>query len=280
MEEQIDMLKEEQFCMNLELNTLSDVLLRNESERWVPGFLFSSTEKSHYDRYYLAKNFCKSKKVIDIACGTGKGSFILATEGQAESVYAIDIDKDAIRYAKWRNNNEKICHLEKNAEQIDFVSEFDLAVSFETIEHLNNYEKFLENINKALISNGLFIVSTPISSLDVDNKPQNPYHVQEWGFLKFQEIIKKHFSIEKVFVQIYPETLRSYKLEKAISKSFSKRLISILSRITKKIINSKKKDQLSIENASVIEEYIGQYSDEDFKTPNVGYQIILAKKNN
>ncbi len=49
-------------------------------------------------RYAMAKDFAAGKIVLDIACGEGYGSAVLA--GVAAHVYGVDIAPDAIAHAK------------------------------------------------------------------------------------------------------------------------------------------------------------------------------------
>ena len=273
----IDEIIEENFCLKLELDILAEVLLRNQSERWVPGFLHQSTEHAHVERYKLACEYSHEKRVIDIACGVGKGSFILAEEGGAQCVDAYDIQEEAIRYAKWRNKNEKISFGTGDAEKISFTEKFDLAVSFETIEHLNNHNKFIQNIHRALSNNGTFIVSTPISSVDLNSTPSNPYHVQEWGFKAFHKILQPYFDIEEVYVQLYP-----YHLAKVNPK------ITIMNLIIGKIKRYASKSKSVSENEvrlknqlspfPEIEKYCGQYEVSELGSTRTGYQIVIARK--
>ena len=51
---------------------------------------------------------------------------------------------------------------------------------------------------------GVLIISTPISAMSIDTKPYNPYHIQEWGFEYFQEVMAKHFTITDIYLQVYP----------------------------------------------------------------------------
>ncbi len=201
-----DKLAEEIFCLKYELDTLANVLLKNETERWLPGFLHERTEHSHLERYRLACNYTSGKKVLDVACGVGKGSNMMAQIGGATFVNGFDIQPEALRYANWRNAAPNLEFAAVNAETMDIADAFDIVVSFETIEHLPNYRSFLINAKKSLKSGGCLLISTPISAKDVDLNPANPYHVQEWGFKKFQKVLEELFSIEKVFVQLYPPT--------------------------------------------------------------------------
>ncbi len=267
-------LGEEVFCLKYELNTLAEVLLKQQSERWVPGFLYESTDYSHLKRYKLASQYSNNKNVIDIACGTGKGSLIIATEGAANSVDGFDIQPDAIRYARWRNKSSKINFNVGDAINIDVVDKYDLAVSFETIEHLTEYKKFIENLFTCLKKDGLILVSTPISPLPFDSKPGNPYHTQEWGFQEFQDIFKEYFTLEKIYVQLYPLSPIPVKKPGLLSRGIKKiqRLASINSSV--QTLN------FTVGKFSEIEEFTGQYIVEELGKPRIGYQIVLGKKRN
>jgi hypothetical protein len=104
-------------------------------------------------------------------------------------------------------------------------------------------------------------VSTPISRLALDSKPTNPYHVQEWGFGKFHEVLKDFFDVEKVYVQLYP-------LRQTISK---KALRRVKAKLGMPVI-------YPTGDFSQIEEFTGQYPIKELGTLRKGYQIILAKK--
>ena len=266
-----DKLGEEIFCLKYELDTLANVLLRNESERWLPGFLHERTEYSHLERYKLACQFTGGKKVLDVACGIGKGSNILAQAGNALYVNGFDIQPEAIRYAKWRNFAPNLEFSVVNAETMDITDAYDLAVSFETIEHLPNYRSFLTNVKKGLKSEGYLLISTPICPIAHDLSPANPYHVQEWGFNEFQKIIGEFFSLEKIFVQLYPP--KPIVERKTITVRLIRKIKTKLG-----IVHTAKSIEDPLNPFSKIEEYLGQFPVHELGSYRVGYQIILAKK--
>ncbi len=72
------LLREEVFCLNFELRTISGLLLRSEVERWIPGFIWSWVEAEHMARYEYACSWVTGKKVLDVACGSGYGSYLMA----------------------------------------------------------------------------------------------------------------------------------------------------------------------------------------------------------
>lgn len=271
-------LQEEIFCLKYELDTLANVTIRNESERWVPGFLHEQTEYSHISRYNLACKYTAGKKVIDVACGVGKGSYLLATEGAAANVSGFDIQPDAIRYAKWRYKNSNIEFDVKNAEALEIYDKYDFAVSFETVEHLPNYRDFFSSINKCLKAGGLFLISTPISALPIDNNPANPYHIQEWGFKEFQDVLKEFFDIQKIYVQLYPyHSVNTMHSQSGILTRGYNKIKRKLFGFNDPAINVN--ENKTTENKfSKIEEFTGQYNIEEFGVSRIGYQIALVKK--
>ena len=67
---------------------------RVEEKQWKFDLRFAD----HLARYDLAKPLCQGKVVLDIACGTGYGTSILAQV--AQTIDGVDIDKDAVELAK------------------------------------------------------------------------------------------------------------------------------------------------------------------------------------
>ena len=61
-------------------------------------FVLNELTIEHLHRYALAFEFADGKKVLDIACGEGYGSNLLATK--ASHVSGMDIDKATIEKAK------------------------------------------------------------------------------------------------------------------------------------------------------------------------------------
>jgi 2-polyprenyl-3-methyl-5-hydroxy-6-metoxy-1,4-benzoquinol methylase len=212
-------LKDEQFCLSFELEALAEHIISKNTGRWIPGFTDRIVDMAHESRYKWVSQYVLDKNVLDIACGSGKGSYIIATEGKAKIVQAVDIDEKAIRYASIRHKQGSIIYNVCDAECFDSNVKYDVIVSFETIEHIKNMHKFLSNINNILNKDGNLFISTPISIYDVDENPANSYHVREWGFRKFQEIISKYFNITNIFIQSHPVDISNMQLALNIVKS-------------------------------------------------------------
>lgn len=152
----------------------------------------------HMSRYIFANQFVKDKIVLDIACGVGYGSSYLLNTG-ASKVIGIDISQEAINYAKKQYQNEIIQFLQGDATNIPLENAtIDVIVSFETIEHLRNQEKFLSEIKRVLKQNGLLIISSPNSLVAPKG---NIHHFKEFTPTEFHDIIYGHFKKLKVFYQ-------------------------------------------------------------------------------
>ncbi|HVY73287.1 MAG TPA: class I SAM-dependent methyltransferase [Puia sp.] len=257
-------LKEELFCLKYELDALANITLYGKAERWVPSFTGLTKDEDHIGRYKLAVGYVAGRKVLDIACGAGKGSQLLSLEGHANEVLGADVDADSVRYAQHRYGGKNVSFQQMDGTNLIFDQEFDVVVSFETIEHIKSVDVFLKNIWNALKPGGIFVVSTPISKLDLDTKPLNPYHVQEWGFNAFHDVLKgAGFSIEKVFTQV------DLRLNGP----------SIFQRIKKRLLNKKKNiHHYTGYEEKRIEEFRNQFSIDEFGTIRNGFQILICKK--
>lgn len=214
-------IQDENFALGFELKALADLTVLGKAERWVPGYIWPIVEREHRLRYEFAANYTSNKKVLEVACGCGEGSLILAKKGNAASVWAADIDQDSIRYGNIRFPSERISRHVMDVAEFNISDEFDVVVSFETIEHLENPDDFLNKIHRALKLNGLLIISTPIAARTT-NTPFNPYHKIEWSYQDFHNLLLKKFVINKVLVQSL-EVVQS-RLMKVIDRFVSRKV--------------------------------------------------------
>ncbi|MBU0636981.1 class I SAM-dependent methyltransferase [Patescibacteria group bacterium] len=144
----------------------------------------------HLIRYQFVSKLVLGKTVLDIACGSGYGSKMLAKAG-AIKVIAIDASQSAIENAKknFQHNNieYKIGDATKTGLEKNTV---DLIVSMETIEHLSDVEGFLQELARVVKDDGLVIISTPNKEV---SECQNPFHFREYAEKEFDSILKKYF---------------------------------------------------------------------------------------
>lgn len=196
--------EDEAFCSRLELAAFAGLSLRGELERWIPGFVTPVLEAEHLARYAWAAERVAGKRVLDAACGAGKGSAMLAEAG-ASSVVGLDLGPDIVRYAQARYARPGVEFLCGDVVRFEPERPFDTIVSFETIEHVPDVGAYLANMARIMAADGEFLVSTPISSLAHDVRPENPFHVQEWGMDAFTALLSDKFRVTEAYVQLAKE---------------------------------------------------------------------------
>ena len=148
-------------------------------ERFLPG---SSGEiwYEHWHRYHFAAKLVEGLEALDVACGEGYGSALLAQ--RAARVVGADISPEAIGHA--RANYADVPKLEfvaADCAALPFAdASFDAVVSFETLEHIRAQEAFLDEVRRVLRPGGLFVVSSP-NKLEYSDRRgfANPFHVRE-----------------------------------------------------------------------------------------------------
>ncbi|MEK3838557.1 class I SAM-dependent methyltransferase [Paenibacillus sp. FSL R7-0128] len=174
-------------------------------ERFVLGKAEGEIETEHLHRYNAIMEMASGKNILDIACGEGFGTAILARK--AAHVWGVDISDEAINYAKERYNRYNLNYKQGSVENLDFEDDFfDMIVSFETIEHVDEViqDKFLKETNRVLKNNGILVMSTPDKYLysDVPNH-RNPYHVKEFYFSEYKDFLEKQFKYVDFYNQNY-----------------------------------------------------------------------------
>jgi O-antigen biosynthesis protein len=167
-------------------------------EQFIPKKSSKRLEEEHRARYDFILQDCRGKKVLDIACGSGFGSNMLAQ--QAESVIGADISRDAIAYAKKSYARDNLTFIEESCAKAVFEQgKFDVIASFETIEHLDADErkKFLELCAKHLKSEGHMFISTPNKKITspYTDKPLNKYHKIEFEKAGLKKELEPYFAI-------------------------------------------------------------------------------------
>ena len=118
-------------------------------ERFVPGAA-GEIWYEHWHRYHFAAPLVAGSEVLDVACGAGYGSALLAR--RALRVTGADIAPSAIDHARRRYAG--VANLEfrqADCAALPFAdASFDAVVSFETIEHIAGQAAFLDEVRRVL----------------------------------------------------------------------------------------------------------------------------------
>ena len=155
----------------------------------------AETIRLHRERYGWASEHVVGKDVLDLACGVGYGSAMMAEAG-AKSVTGVDISPEAIAEAEssfQAPNLAFFCsdyRLLKSGGapvplQEAYQRGFDVAVSLETIEHLPDPADLVRVLHAGLRPGGILIASVPVTpSMDA-----NPFHLQDFSARTFRKML-------------------------------------------------------------------------------------------
>ncbi len=165
--------------------------------------IFSENMSEHLHRYAFAMQFIEKKTVLDIACGEGYGSNLLA--GKAEKVYAVDIDANTIEKASIKYNCKNLEFKTGTTDSIPLPNNsIDIVISFETIEHHNKHDLMLLEIKRVLKTNGILIISSPDKKYYSDETGHvNEFHIKELYKGEFQALINNFFKYSTMYKQKY-----------------------------------------------------------------------------
>ena len=162
-------------------------VLEYSDERMIPESSGEDCFWQHIFRYRFAAKYVGKKRVLDIACGEGYGTSALQRAG-AVSVIGVDVSDEVCRHAAAKYGvDAKV----GNAEQIPLPDgSVDIVVSFETIEHVANPEKFLVEVKRVLKASGVLIVSTPNKRFYDPVGGVNRYHCSEMTCAEFVSLLR------------------------------------------------------------------------------------------
>jgi len=143
-----------------------------------------ATLRLHLERYEFAARCLAPSRVLDIACGVGYGTRLLADHAAGVSaVLGVDRSDAAIGYAQARYGRAGVEFRAADAYAFRDAEGFDSIVSLETLEHLDDPGRFLSVLVAMLRPGGVLIASVPTTP-SVDVNPHHQHDFSERGFLR------------------------------------------------------------------------------------------------
>lgn len=142
--------------------------------------------REHIARYNFILKYVKDKNVLDAACGTGYGSSLMSYV--AKSITGYDLSSEALDYAKQLTYYCPTRFAKKKLGTKIPDKKFDVIVSFETIEHIKEIEKFIEWVAR---NSKMFIFSIPNELYD---RKDNNFHLHRFTLEKIKNIVGKYFN--------------------------------------------------------------------------------------
>jgi len=146
--------------------------------------LFGVDLARHRAAYRFATERAAGARVLDLGSGSGYGTADLA------GVPALLVGLDRVPPdAGARSSETNFVRGDLNALPLAPAS-FDLVVSFQVIEHLEDPTPYLKAMAQLLRSDGLAVITTP-NLLTSDR--ENPYHVHEYTGDELASTLESHF---------------------------------------------------------------------------------------
>lgn len=147
----------------------------------------------HVARYAFAARRLPPGRVLDLACGVGYGSRLLARESPAPvSVLGVDVSASAIEHARDFYAANGVEFRVSEAMAFDDPDGFDTIVSLETLEHLERPAAFFARLVGLLRPAGVLIASVPTTpSVDL-----NPHHFHDFSAASFRRLGERHGLLE------------------------------------------------------------------------------------
>jgi SAM-dependent methyltransferase len=150
-------------------------------------------------------------RTIDMACGEGYGSEVLART--AASVIGVDANPQAHEHARLRYKRANVRFARDTVD--GFGEHADAIVFLQTIEHLQRPGETLEHFRSLLGERGVVFVSTPnVLTLAPKgaSRSDNPWHVHEYRCEEFERLCRAHFAGVELHGLFHARKLRAHEL--------------------------------------------------------------------
>lgn len=155
---------------------------------------------------------CAGKRAVDMACGEGYGSDLLAAAGAA-SVVGVDANPEAHEHARLRYRRPNL-RFERDLVE-SFVEPCDAVVFLQTIEHVEDPGAILAHFRSMLAPDGVAYVSTPnVLTLAPPGaeKSDNPWHLREYRAEEFRGLCEGEFGRVELLGLFHARKLRAHEL--------------------------------------------------------------------
>ena len=166
----------------------------------------------HVSRYLWAAQFFVQPEhhVLDFGCGTGFGVALLSP--RCADVVGIDFDPNVVGLSErfQLTNAQFLC---ANACLPDLgaalgLGGIDVVLSMETIEHLEDYFTYVENVASIMKQTGTFVVGTPNRTMTYNRyenrRHMDPSHVQEFTARSLERTLSAYFDHVEMYYQYFP----------------------------------------------------------------------------
>lgn len=141
--------------------------------------------------HFLAPKLDAGMKILDIACGAGFGSDLLAEK--ASMVVGVDYLSEYVERAQLRYGaRENLTFMQGDAQTFVYQDGafFDAVLSFHTLEHVPDDEAMMQNLRSNTRMGGLLVLEVPLLAQRPLGQPINPFHFREYTRERVLELVE------------------------------------------------------------------------------------------
>ncbi len=185
-----------------ESSALTETYVQNDQPEGVPPLKLTGErtlpdvpdENYWYQRHLAVYQWIATQvaglTVVDLACGEGYGSAVLAET--AADVIGVDANPEAFEHARTKYSSEALSFRRELVES--FKDPRDAIVFLQTIEHIEDPDALLAGFTKVA---PVSFISTPnLLTLAPEGaeKSDNPWHIREYRLEEYRALLEPHFS--------------------------------------------------------------------------------------
>ena len=167
--------------------------------------------RRHVAVYRWVADRCRGLDVVDMACGEGYGTALLAE--RAARVTGVDANPEAHEHARLKYTRPGVRFVRELVES--YSEPCDAVVFLQTIEHLQDPGAVLDHFRSLLRPGGTAYVSTPnVLTLAPPGRERsdNPWHVREYRAGEFRALCEASFDQVELLGLFHARKLRLHEL--------------------------------------------------------------------
>jgi SAM-dependent methyltransferase len=165
--------------------------------------------RRHLAAYRWVADRCDGRRVVDMACGEGYGSAVLAE--RAREVIGIEANPQVFDHARLKYRRPNLSFRQALVEQFEEGAPYDAIVFLQTIEHIHDPASLLARLASLLTADGVAYISTP-NRLTLAppgaSRSDNPWHVREYSADEYRELLDPHFGAVELVGVFHARKLR------------------------------------------------------------------------